>query len=70
MPTTIFSPVMTTAASTEVPAAVRFSVRIDPGEYTAGFPDMQELSLVGAECAKGIRYTQIPREIKPRSTQS
>jgi hypothetical protein len=31
-PTAIFSPVMTTAAKTEFPAAVRFSARIDSGE--------------------------------------
>ena len=37
-------PVITTAASTELPAAARFSARINSDEGMAGFPDMQELS--------------------------
>jgi hypothetical protein len=53
-PTTTLSPVMTTAARTELPAAARFSARINSDEGMAGFPDMQELSPLVAESAKQI----------------
>jgi hypothetical protein len=42
---------MTIATNTELPAAARFSVRIDPGEYKAGLSGMQELSLLTPERA-------------------
>ncbi|MFZ0861684.1 MAG: hypothetical protein WAN18_13440, partial [Candidatus Sulfotelmatobacter sp.] len=51
---TTLSPVMTTAARTELPAAARFSARINSDEGIAGFPDMQELSPLRAQSAKQI----------------
>jgi hypothetical protein len=57
IPTTILRPVITTAASTEFPAAARFSVRIKSCEEMAGVPDMQKLSPLGAESAKQIGIT-------------
>src|SRR5579859_297615 len=51
-PTTIFRPVMTTAAKTEFPAAERFSARINSADGMAGLPDMLALSLLGA---KGVK---------------
>jgi hypothetical protein len=53
-PTTILSPVMTTAARTELPAAARFSARINSDEGMAGFPDMKELSPLSQKSAKQI----------------
>ena len=53
-PTTILSPVMTTAARTEFPAAERFSARIKSEGEMAGLPDMQELSPLRRESAKQI----------------
>src|ERR1700756_3046762 len=53
-PTTILSVVITRAASTELPAAERFSARINSDEGMAGFPDMEELSLLREESAKQI----------------
>jgi hypothetical protein len=50
---------MTIAASTEPPAAERFSARIDSEDGMAGLPDMQELSLLRAESAKQIAPQQI-----------
>ena len=44
-PTPIFSPVMTTAAQTELPATARFSVRICSEGVIAGVTDMLALSL-------------------------
>src|SRR5579864_1132494 len=46
---------MTRAARTELPAAERFSARINSDEEMAGLPDMVALSLVRVECAKQIR---------------
>jgi hypothetical protein len=54
IPTTIFSPVITTAAQTDVPAAERFSARINSGDGTAGF-DMLALSPLGARRDKRKR---------------
>ncbi len=45
-PTTTFRAVMTSAASTELPAAERFSARISSEGETAGVPDMVALSLL------------------------
>jgi len=45
---------MTIATRTELPAAERFSARIDPDGVMAELPDMQELSLLRAESAKQI----------------
>ena len=53
-PTTIFRAVITTAATTEFPAAARFSARIKSEGEMAGLPDMQELSPLQAESAKQI----------------
>src|ERR1700736_120726 len=53
-PTAILSPVMTTAARTELPAAVRFSARINSDEGMAGVPAMQELSPLRDKSAKQI----------------
>jgi hypothetical protein len=50
-PTTTFSPVITSATSTELPAAPRFSERIKSADERAGLPDMQELSPLRAESA-------------------
>jgi hypothetical protein len=47
--------VITTAATTEFPAAERFSARINSGGEIAGFPDMLALSPLRVECAKQIR---------------
>jgi ABC-type transport system involved in cytochrome c biogenesis permease component len=51
IPTTIFSPVITTAAQTDVPAAERFSARINSGDGSAGV-DMLALSLLGGKSDK------------------
>jgi hypothetical protein len=51
-PTTVFKAVMTMAARTELPAAARFSARIDSAEEMAGLADMLALSPLGAGCAK------------------
>src|SRR4029077_9122928 len=56
-PTPTLSPVMTTAAKTELPAAARFSARINSDEGMAGLPDMQELSPLRGESAKQIAAT-------------
>src|SRR5579859_3711544 len=53
-PTTILRPVITSAASTELPAADRFSARINFDDGMAGFPDMKELSPLSEESAKQI----------------
>jgi hypothetical protein len=51
---------MTTAASTEFPAAERFSARINSDDEMAGLPDMLALSLVRVKCAKQIKEHQEP----------
>jgi len=56
---------MTSAATTEVPAAERFSVRINSGELNAGDPDMQELSPLQRESAK-----QIEAAVRSRKSRS
>jgi chorismate mutase len=48
---------MTTAASTEFPAAARFSERIKFADEIAELPDMHELSPLRAERAKQITLT-------------
>ena len=53
-PTTTLRAVITTAARTELPAAERFSARINSDEGMAGFPDMKELSPLREESAKQI----------------
>src|SRR5580765_8486541 len=53
-PTAAFRPVITTAASTEFPAAARFSARIKSEGEMAGVPDMLELSLLEGKSAKRI----------------
>jgi hypothetical protein len=63
IPTTILSPVMTTAAQTEVPAAERFSARINSGDGSAGF-DMLALSLLGARRDKRKRLLGRVRFLK------
>jgi hypothetical protein len=45
---------MTMAARTELPAAERFSARINSADETAGLPDMQELSPLRVQSAKQI----------------
>jgi hypothetical protein len=50
---------MTSAASTEFPAAARFSERIKSGEEMAGLPDMQELSPLRVESAKQIAAEKV-----------
>lgn len=65
-PTTTLSPVMMTAARTELPAAARFSARINLEEGMAGFPDMQELSPLREKSAKQIAASiRVVREWKP-----
>src|SRR5579862_5040139 len=54
MPTTILRLVMTNAATTEFPAAARFSARINSADGTAGLLDMHALSPLGAESDKPI----------------
>src|SRR5438270_7947915 len=46
-PTKILRPVMAKAANKELPAALRFSARIDSEANVAGTPDILELSLCG-----------------------
>ena len=52
-PTAIFSAVITTAAMTEFPAAVRFSARIRSDGEIAGVPGIVKLSPLCAKSAKG-----------------
>ncbi len=59
-PTAIFSPVMTTAANTEFPAAERFSARINSGGGTAGLPDMVALSPVHRDATSKARTHDKP----------
>jgi hypothetical protein len=54
-PTIILRLVMTTAARTELPAAERFSERINSDEENVELPAMQELSPLRGESAKQIR---------------
>jgi hypothetical protein len=52
---------MTTAASTELPAAERFSARINSDEGIAGVPDMQELSPLREKIGNKSRQKISPR---------
>jgi hypothetical protein len=51
-PTAVFNAVMTIAARTEVPAAVRFSARISSAEEMAGLAAMLALSCYEPDAAK------------------
>jgi hypothetical protein len=51
---------MTTAARTELPAAARFSARINSDEGMAGLPDIQELSPLEAKSANKSRRPPNP----------
>jgi len=60
-PTVIFRLVITIAASTEFPAAARFSARISSDEDMTGVPDTKELSLQRAQRDKatGLNHSDI-----------
>jgi hypothetical protein len=51
---------MPTAARTELPAAARFSARINSDEGMAGLPDIQKLSLLGGKSANKSRRQSDP----------
>jgi hypothetical protein len=53
---------MTSAATTEFPAAARFSARINSGEGTAGLVDMQALSLEAWKATSDPELRAFPEE--------